>query len=319
MKKRKKATTPAVPREDDSRDIERAGVASEELVEIDGFRAIILPDRERGGFSGVFLDLAGAIDFHGLDWDSAKRDAAETLRVLLEYCQTHDEDPRRIEPLDWSDFEVPDNPKWGDVERNRRREHMRSHLLKGLCHRLKEIPPPHPGADLDPFAVGLFLVGARHTYFRQIVRDSNVKSVCDGYDGSATSEQAFEGHSEIEKPPEIQAAHRTAVKELRKTEATKAKKVASLPDARAKRMIESREKDREVIKEACLILDSIRKPITMNDLARRVANELERVRTVSHNEDGKPWTRRGVAPRLERVRWELPQNKILPSQNRSSD
>lgn len=289
--------------------IERAGVAANELVEIDGYQAVILPDRERGGFTGLFFDLAGVIDFHGQDMDSAERDGAETLRVLLEYCTKEGKEHRRATPLDWSDLEIPYNQSWDEEEKIRRREHQRGSLLGCLRARLWKIPPPPPDDDLHPVLVGMLRSGAKEPdYSRHIIHYQNGKMVSDGETNAVTPYQHSQGFAEIELTPEDRAGNLAVVKVNRKAKAEEAKRVASLPRARATRTKESGEKDQEVLVAARSILDPLTKPVSMNNLARMVAENL-----------GEGWTRKGVAPRLERVRGSLPQSKIQPSQNRSRD
>lgn len=199
--------------------IERAGVATNELVEIGGYRAVILPNRERGGFTGLFFDLAGVIDFHGQDMDSAERDGAETLRVLLEYCTKEGKEHRRATPLDWSDLEIPYNQSWDEEEKIRRREHQRGSLLGCLRARLWKIPPPPPDDDLHPVLVGMLRSGAKEPdYSRHIIHYQNGKMVSDGETNAVTPYQHSQGFAELELTPEDRAGNLAVVKTLRKAE-----------------------------------------------------------------------------------------------------
>lgn len=109
-------------------------------------------------------------------------------------------------------------------------------------------------------------------------------------------------------PSEKRLARSQTVETAERAKATKAKKVAALPEARARRTTERGEKDKEVLREAVSILSPLTKPISMHELARRIAKTL-----------GEGWTQKSVSPRLGRVRGKLPEGKIQPPRNRSRD
>lgn len=56
------------------------------VMTIDGHRAVIAFDPELGLFRGEFTGLAGGADFYASDVEGLRREGATSLRVYLEAC-----------------------------------------------------------------------------------------------------------------------------------------------------------------------------------------------------------------------------------------
>ncbi len=65
------------------------------LMEIDGFRAVIKYDPEIEMFRGQFVGLNGGADFYASDIDNLKREGAISLKVFLEACRERGIEPRK--------------------------------------------------------------------------------------------------------------------------------------------------------------------------------------------------------------------------------
>jgi predicted HicB family RNase H-like nuclease len=57
------------------------------VMEIDGFRAVIQYDPDIEMFRGEFVGLNGGADFYARDIENLKTEAAVSLKVFLEACQ----------------------------------------------------------------------------------------------------------------------------------------------------------------------------------------------------------------------------------------
>lgn len=65
------------------------------IMEINGYRAIIQFDPEIDKFRGEFVGLHGGADFYATDIDSLKREGAASLRVYLDMCREDGVEPTR--------------------------------------------------------------------------------------------------------------------------------------------------------------------------------------------------------------------------------
>jgi predicted HicB family RNase H-like nuclease len=65
------------------------------LMEFDGYKAVIAYDPEINQFRGEFIELNGGVDFYAADVESLRREGATSLRVFLEMCREKGIEPRR--------------------------------------------------------------------------------------------------------------------------------------------------------------------------------------------------------------------------------
>lgn len=65
------------------------------VMEIDGFRALISFDPEINLFRGEFVDLNGGADFYAADVESLRREGGISLKVFLDMCREDGVEPRR--------------------------------------------------------------------------------------------------------------------------------------------------------------------------------------------------------------------------------
>ena len=56
------------------------------VMEIDGYKALIAFDPETNQFRGKFVDLNGGADFYAADIKSLEREGGTTLKVFLVMC-----------------------------------------------------------------------------------------------------------------------------------------------------------------------------------------------------------------------------------------
>jgi predicted HicB family RNase H-like nuclease len=63
------------------------------IMNIDGHRAVISFDPDLGMFRGEFVGLSGGADFYAPDVEGLKREAAISLRVYLDTCSREGIDP----------------------------------------------------------------------------------------------------------------------------------------------------------------------------------------------------------------------------------
>ena len=68
---------------------------STNLMEIDGYRAVIQFDPDLDMFRGEFVDLNGGADFYAQDLAGLKREGAASLKVFLDMCEEDGVEPRR--------------------------------------------------------------------------------------------------------------------------------------------------------------------------------------------------------------------------------
>jgi len=65
------------------------------MMEIQGFHAVISYDPDIGMFRGEFVDLNGGADFYAKDVEGLRREGEASLRVFLEMCREKGIEPRR--------------------------------------------------------------------------------------------------------------------------------------------------------------------------------------------------------------------------------
>ena len=65
------------------------------VMEIDGYKALIAFDPDTNQFRGEFVDLNGGADFCGLDVKSLKREGKISLKVFLDMCFEDGVEPRK--------------------------------------------------------------------------------------------------------------------------------------------------------------------------------------------------------------------------------
>jgi predicted HicB family RNase H-like nuclease len=68
---------------------------SNNLLDIDGHKAVVAYDPELETFRGEFVGLSGGADFYGTDVASLKQEGRLSLRVYLEACRERGVDPYR--------------------------------------------------------------------------------------------------------------------------------------------------------------------------------------------------------------------------------
>ena len=65
------------------------------LMEIEGYRAVIQYDPEIEMFRGEFVGLNGGADFYARDIDGLHEEGVASLRVFLEMCREEGVEPRK--------------------------------------------------------------------------------------------------------------------------------------------------------------------------------------------------------------------------------
>lgn len=65
------------------------------MMEIDGYRAVVKFDPEIEMFRGEFVGLNGSADFYARDVENLKREGAISLRVFLHACKERGIAPRK--------------------------------------------------------------------------------------------------------------------------------------------------------------------------------------------------------------------------------
>ena len=65
------------------------------MMEIDGYQAIIQFDPDIEMFRGEFVGLSGGADFYARDIAGLRREGSVSLKVFLEMCQDDGVEPRR--------------------------------------------------------------------------------------------------------------------------------------------------------------------------------------------------------------------------------
>ena len=65
------------------------------VMEIDGYKALIAFDPETNQFRGEFVDLNGGADFYAVDVTSLQREGKVSLKVFLDMCREDGVEPRK--------------------------------------------------------------------------------------------------------------------------------------------------------------------------------------------------------------------------------
>lgn len=65
------------------------------VMQINGYQALIVFDPEISLFRGEFLGLSGGADFYATDVEGLRREGETSLRVYLEACQKRGIDPQK--------------------------------------------------------------------------------------------------------------------------------------------------------------------------------------------------------------------------------
>jgi predicted HicB family RNase H-like nuclease len=65
------------------------------IMEINGYRAVIQYDPEIEMFRGEFIGLNGGADFYAKDVDNLRQEGEISLRVFLEMCREEGVEPRK--------------------------------------------------------------------------------------------------------------------------------------------------------------------------------------------------------------------------------
>lgn len=65
------------------------------VMEINGYKAVIAYDPDINLFRGEFIELNGGADFYAADVDTLRQEGETSLRVFLEMCREKGIEPRR--------------------------------------------------------------------------------------------------------------------------------------------------------------------------------------------------------------------------------
>ena len=65
------------------------------VMEIDGYKALIAFDPDTNQYLGEFVDLNGGADFYAADVKSLKREGKVSLKVVLDMCREDGVEPRK--------------------------------------------------------------------------------------------------------------------------------------------------------------------------------------------------------------------------------
>ena len=65
------------------------------VMEIEGYKALIAFDPNTSQFRGEFVDLNGGADFYATDVKSLKREGKASLKVFLDMCSEDGVEPRK--------------------------------------------------------------------------------------------------------------------------------------------------------------------------------------------------------------------------------
>lgn len=65
------------------------------ILEIDGYKAVIMYDPETEKFRGEFIGLAGGADFYGTTIDELKTEGKRSLKVFLDICKEEGINPHK--------------------------------------------------------------------------------------------------------------------------------------------------------------------------------------------------------------------------------
>ena len=65
------------------------------VMEIDGYKALIAFDPDTNQFRGEFVDLTGGADFYAVDVKSLHREGKVSLKAFLDMCREDGVEPRK--------------------------------------------------------------------------------------------------------------------------------------------------------------------------------------------------------------------------------
>ncbi len=65
------------------------------VMEIEGYKALIAFDPDTNQFRGEFVDLNGGADFYAVDVKSLKREGKTSLKVFLDMCREDGLEPHK--------------------------------------------------------------------------------------------------------------------------------------------------------------------------------------------------------------------------------
>lgn len=65
------------------------------VMEIDGYKALIAFDPDTSQFRGEYVNLNGGADFYAADLKSLKREGKISLKVFLDMCREDGIEPRK--------------------------------------------------------------------------------------------------------------------------------------------------------------------------------------------------------------------------------
>ena len=65
------------------------------VMEINGYKAVIAYDPDINLFRGEFIELNGGADFYAADVESLRKEGETSLRVFLDMCREKGIEPRR--------------------------------------------------------------------------------------------------------------------------------------------------------------------------------------------------------------------------------
>ena len=65
------------------------------VMEIEGYKALITFDPDTNQFRGEFVDLNGGADFYAVDVKSLQREGKVSLKVFLDMCREDGVEPRK--------------------------------------------------------------------------------------------------------------------------------------------------------------------------------------------------------------------------------
>ncbi len=66
------------------------------IMEIDGYKAVIKYDPEIEMFRGEFTEVNGGCDFYAKDVESLKKEGAISLKIFLEMCEEDAVPPKKV-------------------------------------------------------------------------------------------------------------------------------------------------------------------------------------------------------------------------------
>jgi len=78
------------------------------IMEINGYRAVVQYDPDIEMFRGEFVGLNGGADFYAKDIDGLCKEGEISLKVFLDMCEEDNREPRKAHSSNWySAAQVP--------------------------------------------------------------------------------------------------------------------------------------------------------------------------------------------------------------------